>query len=367
MQKAFLMTICRTGRFVGRHSLDSFDGGGHALERKGHPRLYAKRRTMIVRSFAAIVFASAVSAFTLSAQSGALHLRIGLVTPAEGVALPSAASVARGVRLGAAEANQTAALFAGDVQLFEARGSGPGAIAAANGLLSGRKVQVLVATSAADAEALSRLAESRGVIFLNAVSRSQAFRSACRRFTFHIEATDAMYANAAGTAQSPSRSGPAARRAPSQRVDSVVLWAPALERFGASQINERYRDKYHQGMDGSAWAGWAAVKIATDAALRAQSTVPTKLVAYLESPSTEFDGHKGWPLTFRVADHQLREPLYIVVTTNAGGRRVQSYRDVPELRGVLDETESDDSESVASDRVLDGLIGASGATCHWRR
>jgi ABC-type branched-subunit amino acid transport system substrate-binding protein len=300
-------------------------------------------------------------------QTPALHLRIGLITPDNGVDIAPAASVARGVRLGAAEANQTAALFGGDVQLFEAKGSGSGAIAAANSLLSGRKVQVLVAASAADAAALSRLAESRGVIFLNAVSRSQAFRSVCLRFTFHIEATDAMYANAARIAQSPSPSIPATGRPPSQPIDSVVLWAPALERFGASQINARYRDKYHQGMDGNAWAGWAAVKIAADAALRAQSTAPAKLVAYLQSPSTEFDGHKGWPLTFRLADHQLRQPLYIVVTTTTGGRRVQSYRDVPELRGVLDDTGSDDSESVASDRVLDGLIGASGATCHWRR
>jgi Periplasmic binding protein len=321
---------------------------------------------MIVRSFLTIALASVAAAVRISAQTPALHLRIGLITPEDGFVAPSAASLARGVRLGVAEANQTAALFGGDVQLFEAKGHGPGATTAANNLLSARKVQILIGASAADADALSRLAESRGVIFVNAASRSQALRSACRRFTFHIEGTDGMYLNAARAqpTRSPSRSATIAQ---SQPVDSVVLWAPTLERFGASQINERYRDKYHQGMDGSAWAGWAAVKIAGDAALRAQSTAPARLLAYFEAPSTEFDVHKGWPVTFRLADHQLRQPLYMVVTTNTGGRSVQSYHDVPELRGVLDNRGSDNSETVASDRVLDELIGASGAACHWRR
>jgi ABC-type branched-subunit amino acid transport system substrate-binding protein len=320
-------------------------------------------RLLIVASCAAFF-----AAFGAGAQTPAVHLRIGLITAGTGVDLPAAAAVARGVRLGAAEANQTAALFGGNVDLFEASGTGAAAIAAAKNLLSGRKVQVLVAASAPDVDAISRFAESRRVIFLNAASRAESLRSACRRFTFHIEGTDGMYLNAARIGL-PARATSASiiARASLQRADSVVLWGPTLERFGASQINARYRDKYHREMDGSAWAGWAAVKIAADAALRAQTTSPARLLAYLELPSTEFDGHKGWPLTFRAADHQLRQPLYIVVTTNAGGRRVQSYRDVPELRGVRDEPSSDDSETMASDRVLDTLIGTTGAVCHWRK
>jgi ABC-type branched-subunit amino acid transport system substrate-binding protein len=361
MQKVFPITNCDAGRFV-VHRARTFSHVRVA------PNVYGKRRSMIRRSLIAIGFASFFGASLANSQTPPLHLRIGLITAGKGLDLPAAAAVARGVKLGASEANQTAALFGGAVELFEATGSGAGALAAANGLLATRKVQILVAASAADADALSRLAESHDVVFLNAASRAESLRSACRRFTFHIEASDGMYSNAARRQQSArSRSLPAAARAPAQRVDSVVLWAPTLERFGASQINARYRDKYHQGMDGSAWAGWAAVKIAADAALRAQSASPAKLITYLESPSTEFDGHKGWPLTFRVADHQLRQPLYIVVTSNAGGRRVQSYRDVPELRGVIDETGSDDSETTASDRMLDGLIGTTGAVCHWRK
>ncbi len=309
--------------------------------------VYGKRLPPMARSFTILFVTSFLGATTACPQGqGSIHLRIGLITPATSVDLPVVSSIERGVKLGATEANQTAALFGGDVQLFEVFGTGEAATTAASRLLSARKVQILIGASAADADALSRLAESRHVIFLNTASRAESLRSACRRFTFHIEATDAMYTNAS-------------------RLHSVVLWGPGLQRFGASQLNDRYRDKYHEGMDGNAWAGWAAVKIAADAALRAQSAAPARLLAYLESPSTEFDGHKGWPLTFRLADHQLRQPLYIVVTKTTGGRRVQSYEDVPELRAVREDAPPDDSETLASDRALDALIGTTGAACHW--
>jgi ABC transporter substrate binding protein (PQQ-dependent alcohol dehydrogenase system) len=113
----------------------------------------------------------------------------------------------------------------------------------------------------------------------------------------------------------------------------VVLWSPALERFGASQLNDRYRTMFKSEMDGGGWAGWMAVKTAAEAALRARSTDPRKMLVYLEANSTAFDGHKGWPLTFRRADHQLRQPLYIVVTST-GSRRAtdRAIQDVPDIR-----------------------------------
>ncbi|HKN57837.1 MAG TPA: hypothetical protein VJV97_03235, partial [Gemmatimonadaceae bacterium] len=242
---------------------------------------------------------------------------------------PDAVSIERGVRLGTAEAKQTANLFGNDVQLFEAS-VGTDAVAAATQILSRRQVQVFIAASAVDAERLSNFAEQRHIIFLNVASRSQALRAACRRYTFHVEASETMYASAILPAR---QAAPRTTRGTSSLVarDSVVLWGSALERYGASQINDRYRAKYHVGMDGGAWAGWFAVKLISESALRARSSDPSKLLAYLELPSTSFDGHKGWPLGFRSADHQLREPLYIMVSPPPSG--TQRYRDVPELRG----------------------------------
>jgi hypothetical protein len=293
------------------------------------------------------------------------HLRIGLVNPGTAGESAGAASVARGVRLGASESRQTAALFGDDVELYEENGDGGAALTGAERLLSRRKVQILIGASPADADALSRFAESQRVVFVNAGSRLQSLRAACRRYTFHIEATDAMYENV--RAQRHQSTGAitaaSARTTADPERDSVALWGPTLERFGASQLNARYRDRYHIGMDGNAWAGWAAVKIAAEAALRTRSTSPARILAYLESPTTQFDGHKGWPLTFRLADHQLRQPLY-VVTSESGDIR---FRDVPELRAVSANGE-DDAAAPATDRILDLLVAAPEArACKWAR
>lgn len=313
-----------------------------------------------------------------SGQATPGALRIALITPVNSGTSTLSASTVRGVRLGAAEAKQTANLFGNDVELYEATGR-TSATAAAAQLLSERQVQVLIASSADDVESLSRFAEAHHILFLNVASRDQSIRAACRRFTFHIEATNEMYANASrfpgGRASQTDTTG--------RDADSVVLWGPTLERYGASQINDRYRDKYGSGMDGSAWAGWAAVKFVSEAALRTRSTDPSRLLAYLEAPATQFDGHKGWPLTFRLSDHQLRQPLYASASAasnqNRGGsatdRRQSSgtpMREIPELRASTSPgSGSMGAPGVVSNRggnggPLDALISAPNTrACSW--
>ena len=130
-----------------------------------------------------------------------------------------------------------------------------------------------------------------------------------------------MYANAGRGRDARSRAG-----------DSTVLWLGSLEKYGASQINDRFFKNYHVTMDGSAWAGWIAVKIVAEAALRAQSTRSAALLSYLEATSTTFDGHKGWPLSFRAGDHQLRQPLYVVARSPEKAQR--GFRDIPQLSSL---------------------------------
>jgi ABC-type branched-subunit amino acid transport system substrate-binding protein len=292
------------------------------------------------------------------------RLRIGLITPVTGTV--STAASARGVRLGAAEAKQTAKLFGANVELYEASGSGSGAVAAARRLSSARQVQLLIGSSAADADALSRYAESREILFFNVASRAPALRSACRRHTFHIEASEGMYAAGLRLAEEhpviSARTGtPPAAAYP----DSPLLWSPYLQRFGAAQINDRYRTKYLVPMDGSAWAGWAAVKIAAEAALRVGSTQPSKLLGYLESPDTKFDGHKGWPLTFRIADHQLRQPVYLALRSGMTGQPREAVTDIPELRAVSDTSER--GEVRGANDVLDRLSAPAPPPCPWSK
>ena len=274
-------------------------------------------------------------------------LRVGFVASAN----PSdsvATSILRGVRLGAAEARQTANLFGGDVLLFEETSAGD-PLSAANKLLARRQVQILIGSSATDAEALSRFAESRRLIFFNTASRAPALRDACRRYTFHIEASDAMYDNALKRGAVPGEVG----------TERAVLWSPVLERYGASQVNDRYRAKYAAGMDGSAWAGWVAVKIASEAALRAHSAKADAILSYLESPATTFDGHKGWPLSFRSSDQQLRQPLYVLQRPGQPADAMRE-RDVPELRELAT------SNTASASRILETLMPKSVAGCSRR-
>lgn len=87
----------------------------------------------------------------------------------------------------------------------------------------------------------------------------------------------------------------------------VVDWHPDLERFGAEQLNERFRRRFGQAMDEDAWHGWIAVKIAAELALRISPG--TGILDLL--PRSAFDGHKGAQLRFG-EDHHLVQPVYRV-------------------------------------------------------
>ena len=142
---------------------------------------------------------------------------------------------------------------------------------------------------------LAREAEARGAVFLNAGCADDSLRGEhCSGHAFHVAPSQAMFADALG-----------------ERAGSVVPWLPELERFGAAQLNARFRARFSEEMEGLAWAGWMAVKVAWEAWLRSGGGRAPELIAYLESGAARFDGHKGKPLSFRTWDHQLRQPLYV--------------------------------------------------------
>jgi hypothetical protein len=78
--------------------------------------------------------------------------------------------------------------------------------------------------------------------------------------------------------------------------EDVLWWHPSLERFGAAQLNDRYRRRSGAGMPSAVWVGWLAAKVAGEAALRARD--PERVLAILRSPEQRYDGHKGAPLYF---------------------------------------------------------------------
>ena len=95
-----------------------------------------------------------------------------------------------------------------------------------------------------------------------------------------------------------------------ERMVRAEAWLPELERYGAAQLNDRFRARYGAmaRMDSAAWGGWFAAKALVDAALRMPRPGATSLRD--EVFARRFDGHKGQPLGF-TSSGELQQPLYI--------------------------------------------------------
>lgn len=84
-----------------------------------------------------------------------------------------------------------------------------------------------------------------------------------------------------------------------------VAWHPSLRRYGAAQLNERFRERTGRGMDENAWYGWMAVKLVAEAGLRGRPLAEART-----------DGHKGGALSFR--EGRLHQPLYVLLEDGDG-------------------------------------------------
>jgi hypothetical protein len=218
------------------------------------------------RDFARSMIGAAAGLLGMPVDTG--NLTIGLFRPALND------SFVKGVMMGVEEAQRTGRLFQKTLSIRE--------------LTAVPATGVHAIVTCSDDSTIARLAAACGqhaITLFNCGSRSDALRRRlCRQTTFHVEASTAMYADAANA---------------SPRAGRIVLWDARLERYGAAQLNDRYRAFAGRPMDESAWAGWFAVKAAWESFLRGADV-----------STMQFDGHKGAPLSFRTWDHQLRQPLY---------------------------------------------------------
>ena len=112
--------------------------------------------------------------------------------------------------------------------------------------------------------------------------------------------------------------------APARRI---VAWHESLGRYGAAQLNDRYRATTGRGMTGDAWMGWMAVKILLDAVMRARTAAPDSIGLFLSRPETHFDGHKGVPLRFDGG--RLLHPAYEIARRADGAWVVLRQIDPP--------------------------------------
>jgi ABC transporter substrate binding protein (PQQ-dependent alcohol dehydrogenase system) len=94
-----------------------------------------------------------------------------------------------------------------------------------------------------------------------------------------------------------------------------MSWHPALEQWGATQIQNRFRRLANRPMGSLDYDVWVAVRSIGEAATRAKSATPASLITHLKSPEFDLAAFKGRKLTFRDWDGQLRQPILIATAT----------------------------------------------------
>jgi hypothetical protein len=236
------------------------------------------RRTFIAQ-------AAMLGAYLPVRRRAAPALRIGVLELAR---TPTGARN-MGLTLGAEEATHAAALFGGSFTLVRVTEGGmrTADLSAIIGSGDCHRTRSLVATAGAT-----------GIPFLNVSCSDDFLRGAeCGRTTFHVAPSDAMQRDA---------------RLEARVKADVVAWHPTLFRFGADTLNRRFKERFGTPMVADAWTAWLATKILWESALRLGSADPHAILQHLTHTTTQFDGHKGLPLSFRPWDHQLRQPLYVI-------------------------------------------------------
>lgn len=91
----------------------------------------------------------------------------------------------------------------------------------------------------------------------------------------------------------------------------ITSWEATLDAYGAREMNARYRGRFNEPMDPSAWSTYQAIKVLYEAAFFTGSLDPTTVMAYMTAPTTVFDVYKGIGTSFRRWDRQLRQTLYL--------------------------------------------------------
>jgi ABC transporter substrate binding protein (PQQ-dependent alcohol dehydrogenase system) len=90
-----------------------------------------------------------------------------------------------------------------------------------------------------------------------------------------------------------------------------MSWHPALEQWGATQFQNRFRRLANRPMRPLDYDVWAAVRSIGEAATRVKPAEPAAMIAHLKSAEFELAAFKGRKLSYRAWDGQLRQPILI--------------------------------------------------------
>ena len=158
-------------------------------------------------------------------------------------------------------------------------------------------IAVVVATNADDLKQAGERFNHHAVF--NVSLHDDALREACAPNLLHVIPSARMLADA--KAQWLQKN-------PDADV-TVSGWHPQFVKFAARDLNKRYKKRFSRPMDQYAWAGWAAIKMASDSVVRQNLVEPGELLEFLKT-ALAFDGQKGLNLDFRDTG-QLRQLLLV--------------------------------------------------------
>ena len=91
-------------------------------------------------------------------------------------------------------------------------------------------------------------------------------------------------------------------------------WIWAWDRHGAPQLNKRFLRKAGRWMTAYDWSAWMAVKAIGEAVQRTDSYDAGVIGRFLLGKQIVLDGFKGYPLSFRDWNRQLRQPVFLTTS-----------------------------------------------------
>ncbi|WP_083329193.1 hypothetical protein [Marinobacter salinus] len=97
---------------------------------------------------------------------------------------------------------------------------------------------------------------------------------------------------------------------------SAHAWHWTLERYGAPQLNQRFRREHERDMSSEDFAAWAAVRAVVTAVTELRAADPKAVADHLRSQGFAMDIYKGVRGSFRTWNGQLRQPI-LLATHNA--------------------------------------------------
>lgn len=92
---------------------------------------------------------------------------------------------------------------------------------------------------------------------------------------------------------------------------TAASWHPAIELWGGTQFQNRFKRLTKRDMRPLDYNAWLAVRVVGEAATRKQTADFKELAAYIHTPQFEIAAFKGMKITFRAWNGQLRQPLII--------------------------------------------------------